>query len=122
MKSSHDASSEHILVLAPHGRDARLAQALLADADLTAVIVRDLYELVDALGETAGAVLITEEAVRTADLADLDRWIAGQPAWSDMPFIVLTRQGGADRNPLATRLSRILGNVSFLERPFTRPP
>ncbi len=68
MRSFHDASSEHILILAPHGRDARLAQALLADADLTAVIVRDLPELVDALGETAGAVLITEEAVRTADL------------------------------------------------------
>ncbi|SFV06961.1 His Kinase A (phospho-acceptor) domain-containing protein [Methylobacterium sp. 174MFSha1.1] len=118
MRSPHDASSEHILILAPHGRDARLAQALLADADLTAVIVQDLPELVDALGETAGAVLVTEEAVRTADLAGLDRWIAGQPAWSDMPFIMLTRQGGADRNPIATRLSRILGNVSFLERPF----
>lgn len=118
MRSPHDASSEHILILAPHGRDARLAQALLADADLTAVIVRDLPELVDALDETAGAVLITEEAVRTADLAGLDRWIAGQPAWSDMPFVMLTRQGGVDRNPIATRLSRILGNVSFLERPF----
>ncbi len=35
-----------------------------------------------------------------------------------MPFIMLTRQGGVDRNPIATRLSRILGNVSFLERPF----
>jgi signal transduction histidine kinase/ActR/RegA family two-component response regulator len=113
-----DASSERILVLAPHGRDAGLAQALLADANLTAVIVSDLPELVDALGDTAGAVLITEEAVRTADLAGLDRWIAAQPAWSDMPFIMLTRQGGVDRNPLATRLSRILGNVSFLERPF----
>ncbi len=66
--------------------------------------------------------MLTEEAVRTADLTGLDRWIAGQPAWSDMPFIMLTRQGGADRNPLATRLSRILGNVSFLERPFHPTP
>ncbi|MCJ2086709.1 response regulator [Methylobacterium sp. E-005] len=118
MRSPHAASSEQILILAPHGRDAKLAQALLADADFTAVVVRDLPELVDALGKTAGAVLITEEAVRTADLAGLNRWIAGQPAWSDMPFIMLTRQGGVDRNPIATRLSRILGNVSFLERPF----
>ena len=118
MTSPHDALSERILILAPHGRDAALAQALLTDAGLAAVIVPGLLELVHALGEIAGAVLITEEAVRTADLAGLDRWIAGQPAWSDMPFILLTRQGGVDRNPTATRLSRILGNVSFLERPF----
>jgi len=114
----HEISSEHILILAPHGRDAGLARALLEEAGLTAVIVPGLPELVHALGETAGAVLITEEAVRTADLTGLNRWISGQPAWSDMPFIMLTRQGGVDRNPTATRLSRILGNVSFLERPF----
>jgi FixJ family two-component response regulator len=43
----------------------------------------------------------------------------GQPAWSDFPFVLLThRGGGVERNPAAVRLSGVLGNVGFLERPF----
>ncbi|CAO4177389.1 ATP-binding protein [Methylorubrum populi] len=118
MTQSASAFSEHVLILAPHGRDAELARVLLSDAGLAALIVADLPELVRRLAAVAGAVLLTEEAVRTADLIPLKHWISEQPAWSDMPFILLTRQGGADRNPTAARLSRILGNVSFFERPF----
>ena len=118
MTRPHNPYSERILILAPHGRDAAVACSLLADADLVAIIVSDLTELVQGLTETAAAVLVTEEAIRTADLAPLSRWIDEQPAWSDMPFILLTRQGGIDRNPTAAWLSRILGNVGFLERPF----
>ena len=119
MTAPHNPLSERILILAPHGRDAGLAHALLDDADLSAVIVPDLPELLRGLVEGAGAVLVTEEAVRTAALAPVGGWIGEQPAWSDMPFVLLTRQGGgAERNPGAARLSRVLGNVSFLERPF----
>jgi signal transduction histidine kinase len=42
-----------------------------------------------------------------------------QPTWSDFPFILLTEHGGGlERNPAAARLTEILGNVIFLERPF----
>lgn len=62
---------------------------------------------------------MTEEAVRSSDLRPLSDWIKSQPSWSDMPFIVLTQRGGGpERNPGAARLSEVLGNVSFIERPF----
>ncbi len=118
MTAPNNRLSERVLILAPHGRDADLARQLLTGAGLAAMVVSSLPDLVRGLVETAGAVLATEEAVRTADLTQLSGWIGEQPAWSDMPFILLTRQGGSDRNPTAARLSRILGNVSFLERPF----
>src|SRR6185437_3663466 len=42
-----------------------------------------------------------------------------QPPWSDFPIVLLTRQGaGPERNPDAARLGRILGDVTFIERPF----
>jgi PAS domain S-box-containing protein len=57
--------------------------------------------------------------VRSADLRPLAKWLAEQPSWSDLPFIVLTQRGGGpERNPAAARLSEVLGNVTFLERPF----
>jgi PAS domain S-box-containing protein len=49
----------------------------------------------------------------------IHEWVRFQPSWSDLPFIVLTHRGaGPERNPAASRLVELLGNVSFLERPF----
>ncbi len=119
MTAAGNPDSERVLILAPQGRDAALARQLLADAGIPALVLADLAALCPALAETAGAVLMTEEAVRTADLAPVNQWLADQPPWSDMPFMVLTRQGGGpERNPAAARLSGVLGNVTFLERPF----
>lgn len=67
----------------------------------------------------AGFGLITEEALRDADLHALSAWIEAQPEWSDFPFILLTQRGGGlERNPAAGRYLTMLGNVTFLERPF----
>ena len=66
-----------------------------------------------------GVAIVTEEAIRSADLSQLSTLLANQASWSDMPFVILTRQGGGiERNPVAARLSITLGNVTFLERPF----
>lgn len=72
-----------------------------------------------AVNDESCFVVVTEEALRGADLKELARKVADQPSWSDLPFIVLTHKGGGpERNPAAARLVEILGNVSFLERPF----
>lgn len=39
-----------------------------------------------------------------------------QPAWSDLPIVLLTHHGGPEQNP-SSGLGN-LGNVTFLERPF----
>ncbi len=57
--------------------------------------------------------------MRSADLSDLRQWVDRQPAWSDLPFIILTQRGGGPTgNPAAARLADVLGNATFLERPF----
>ena len=111
--------SERALILAPHGRDAAVARAMLLEASLNASIVGDVAGLVAELSAGAGFALVTEEAVAGADLRALSEWIDGQPEWSDFPFILLTQRGGGlERNPSATRYLDVLGNVTFLERPF----
>jgi two-component sensor histidine kinase/PAS domain-containing protein len=107
------------LILAPHGRDAAIASELLHEAGIAAHVCEDVTGLVREIGRGAGLAVVTEEAFRTTDLKDLSAWIAGQPPWSDFPFVLLTeRGGGLERNPAAARLSDVLGNVTFLERPF----
>ena len=113
------AQSERALVLAPHGRDAAVACQLLAEAGIAAHVCADLPTLVSELDVGVGVVLVTEEALATANLRAVSAWLAAQPEWSDLPFITLTsRGGGLERNPAAGRYLDILGNVTFLERPF----
>ena len=69
----------------------------------------------DRLG--AGLLVIACEALLGADLEPLLGLIEQQPAWSDLPIVLLTHHGGPEQNP-ASRLGSQLGNVTFLERPF----
>lgn len=107
------------LIYAPLGRDAQIAAGLLAEAGIRAETVPGLVDFVAKLGEDIAFVVITEETLRSADLRPISEWVERQPSWSDLPFVVLTARGaGPERNPQAARLSEILGNVSFVERPF----
>jgi PAS domain S-box-containing protein len=110
--------SERALILAPHGRDARIAVAILQEAKIVSEACPSVPALVEELDEGAGFVVVTEEALRSADLAPLDAWLREQEDWSDLPIVLLTRGGGIERNPVARRYLDILGNVTFIERPF----
>ena len=111
--------SERVLVLAPHGRDAALAVALLREGGIAALPVAGVAPLITAMEVGAGLALVAEEAFRDADLTPLAAHLSTQPPWSDFPFVLLTgRGGGPERNPAAARLWDVLGNVAFLERPF----
>ena len=113
------ASSERAVILAPTGRDAAVAAALIREAGYYANICGDLAALLHEIEGGAGLAVIADEAIKTADLRGLVNWLNGQPSWSDFPIVLLTHQGGGpERNPDAVRLGQILGNVTFIERPF----
>jgi len=113
------SSSERAVILAPTGRDASVAAALIKEAGYYANICSDLAALLAEIEAGAGLAVIADEAIKTADLRGLMRWLNDQPSWSDFPIVLLTHQGGGpERNPDAARLGQVLGNVTFIERPF----
>ncbi len=113
------ASSERAVILAPTGRDAAVATALIQEAGFYANIAGDLAALIQEIEAGAGLAVIADEAIKTADLRSLVKWLNEQPSWSDFPIVLLTHQGGGpERNPDAARLGQALGNVTFIERPF----
>ena len=115
--SAPDAVSERAIILAPLGRDSQIALRILAEAGFPAVIARDLGVLSAELEQGAGLIIIAAEALREADLGPLQAYLRQQPAWSDLPIVLLTHHGGPDQPP-SSRLCALLGNVTFLERPF----
>ena len=111
--------SERALILAPQGRDALVARDMLGEAGIPGDVVSDIASLVDELTHGAGFGVVTEEALAGTDLHAVSDWIQNQAEWSDFPFVLLTQRGGGlERNPEAGRLLELLGNVTFLERPF----
>jgi signal transduction histidine kinase/ActR/RegA family two-component response regulator len=103
------------LILAPTGRDARLAHEVLERAQLPCVTVTTMVELCRELGGGAGAILVAEEALDDGKSGALASCIGAQPEWSDLPVIVLARPG-ADSAAVASAMDE-LGNVTVVERP-----
>lgn len=111
--------SERALILAPRGRDGKVAAAMLEEAGIASVTCGSIPDLLREIRLGAGFSAVTDEALRTSDLKALSGWLADQPPWSDFPFVLLTvRGGGLERNPAASRHLDVLGNVTFVERPF----
>ncbi|WP_430539813.1 ATP-binding protein [Pseudomonas mandelii] len=109
--------SERAIILAPLGRDSQIALMMLNEAGYDGVITRDLVALCSELQQGAGLLLISSEALLGGDLEPLLDLIEQQPAWSDLPIVLMTYHGGPEQNP-ASRYGPQLGNVTFLERPF----
>jgi signal transduction histidine kinase len=113
-----NASSVNVLILAPVGRDAIACAKLVEQADLFPQVCGDVSDLIARLERHADVVLLTEEALYGKALDSLEAWVAAQPPWSDMPFVVLTnRNEGARFTQFRRGLVRKLRNIAFLERP-----
>jgi signal transduction histidine kinase/DNA-binding response OmpR family regulator len=112
-----DVKSEEkrVLLVAPTSRDGEITRSFLAKAGLTCVVCENLDHLVKELHVGAGAVLLTEEAIAGKGIDELLTTVDKQPSWSDLPVVMMMRQG--DQSPVATGVLRSLRNVTLLERP-----
>lgn len=111
-------NDERVLILAPTGRDGPLIGGALRGAAVECVVCRDITELCAAIDAGAGAAMVAEEVLNSSTLASLLGRLAKQPAWSDLPLVVLTAAGYTSRG--TTRLAEALepaANVTHLERP-----
>lgn len=108
-----------VLIVAPVGRDARLLQEVLAQAGVTGVVCSDAEAFRQRLEEGAEAAVLTQEAIPI--IRDvLEPALAGQPAWSDLPLIVLVSPRSASAQHLRTD-QLLAGNATVLERPLRVP-
>lgn len=105
-------------MLAPLGRDAELACAMLSEAGLACRFCRSIDDLRTWPIESCGALLLTEEVLAENAVRTLLALLDAQPAWSNLPVTIFTgrsRQPPAGRG-LAEALSSRQG-IIFLERP-----
>ena len=114
-------NGHQVLICAPYGRDADSVTGLLRHHGYDALPCAGLDDLARNFGEHAGVILLTEEAL-AADLGPLHRALDHQPAWSDIPFVLLAgRQAGRalSTEAIRRRLPDNATNVVLLERPLS---
>ena len=117
MKPS-DTATDRVVVYAPIGRDGPAIVDVLARSGVLAELCADLTCLAEEIENGAAAAFVAEEGLFGRDLTRLADWVAGQPAWSDLPFVVLTsRQELPAVTAWRQQLVEVLRNVSLLERP-----
>jgi len=106
------AQPGQVLILAA-GRDGELAHKVLAEARHACHLCASWKDLVDRLGDDVSALLIAEELMSEPLHASLAAALAAQPAWSDLPILVVAQNSSQTRRPGLIEL----GNVSVLTRP-----
>jgi signal transduction histidine kinase len=104
-----------VLIHASAGKDALLAARVLATADVESLICTSMHEVLSAIDQGAGALVVMEETLTTGALKLLGDYVAHQPHWSDIPILVITHQG-AD-SPGLQSVMQTLNNLTLLERP-----
>jgi signal transduction histidine kinase len=69
--------------------------------------------------DSAGALLLTEEALEPAQCSLLLDVLKAQPPWSELPLIILTSGGESRRAGLLNLAAAAAGSVTLLERPIS---
>jgi signal transduction histidine kinase/ActR/RegA family two-component response regulator len=104
-----------VLLRPATSRDAVMSTAVLARAGIATEVCPTLDELVREIDRGAGALLVSEEMLSGDGAEALARAVSAQPPWSDLPVLILARQG-ADSRAIASAMEG-MANVTVLERP-----
>src|SRR5438876_5002323 len=110
---------ECVFIIAPVGQDAETMAALLDAKGFETQICHGLDEFSRQIMDSAGALLLTEEALESARASLLLDALKVQPPWSELPLIILTSGGESRRAGLLELAAASEGTVTLLERPIS---
>lgn len=113
---TNEALALRILIVAPVGRDAPAIVELLETRGYVAQVCGGLGVAGAEIERGAGALLVTEDALELEQIAALLPRLDLQPAWSELPVIILTTAGERSAERLE-RIAAAAGGITLLERP-----
>src|SRR5207249_913105 len=118
-RMSRRHKGECVFIIAPVGQDAEAMAALLNAEGFETQICHGFDQYSQQITDSAGALLLTEEALESAQGSLLLDVLKAQPPWSELPLIILTSGGESRRAGLLNVAARAAGSVTLLERPIS---
>jgi signal transduction histidine kinase/ActR/RegA family two-component response regulator len=113
---AHGAADQRVLIWAA-ARDGALTRSFLSEAGFQAHACTDWNELTRELARGVGVLIIAGELLGKSVGEQLRSIFNAQPAWSDIPLIVVGGRAQTDAD--FAELVENLGNVSLLHRPLS---
>jgi len=110
---------ERVIIIAPVGQDAAAMATLLDAQGFETQICNGSDEYSRQITDSAGALLLTEEALESPEGSLLLDAVKAQPPWSELPLIILTSGGESRRAGLLNLAAAAAGTVTLLERPIS---
>ncbi len=109
------SADNRVLVLLPTADVERLSVRTLVDVGIDWTSFDDLDALLRELEWGAAALVVTEQVIDLAAFPLLGERLRYQPAWSDLPIVLLSQSGA--ESAATGRAVALLGNVAVIERP-----
>ncbi|HEY2625857.1 MAG TPA: ATP-binding protein [Candidatus Udaeobacter sp.] len=116
---SRRRKDERVIIIAPVGQDAEAMASLLDAEGFETQILHGWDENLRQFMNSAGALLITEEALESEQGSLLLDALKEQPPWSELPLIILTSGGESRRAGLLNLAVAAAGTLTLLERPMS---
>jgi PAS domain S-box-containing protein len=113
MLTSSPVSEDRVLVLMPTYQDIERTCDLLESSGLIATACSDIDAVCSEFHVGAGLILLSDEMLRGNGAQRLTATLTDQPSWSDVPLVVLSREGTNGRN--GSFLETV--NATLVERP-----
>jgi PAS domain S-box-containing protein len=113
MLTSSPVSEDRVLVLMPTFQDIERTCNLLESSGLIATACMDIDAVCREFDVGAGLILLSDEMLRGDGAQCLTATLADQPSWSDVPLVVLSREGTDGRK--GSLLESV--NATLVERP-----
>ena len=105
-----------IVLVTPNGADSELAAGFLDGSGGEIVTFETLAQAAPEIGPETGCVVIVEEALLEPDIDIFHGVVEAQPAWSDLPLLVIASQESS-LSALVETVFPQSGNVTLLQRP-----
>jgi PAS domain S-box-containing protein len=112
-----DNPDERVLILAPFGQDGPGMATVLKERGFGVEICTGAADLCQQMVRGAGVLVLTEEALELPQISALLERLKKQPAWSELPLIVLTRGGEPRLARLLELAAYAARGITLLERP-----
>ena len=119
-QEQRDPGTRALVVFAPLAGDAAALREVAAREALAVRECAGVDAFYAALDEQALAVVVTEEGLARCTLQALSARLGSQPAWSDLPLLVLADADSRDIDDGRFLRLQDVGNVILLTRPTTR--
>jgi len=108
-------NEQRVLIFPPSRRDGEVTREVLRRAGLVCAVCHDAADVAHEIDAGTGALIMTDAALAVPTIQTVLTSFARQPAWSDLPVVLLCQTG--PQTPSVAGILEALTNVTVLDRP-----